>query len=78
MNLGYDSLWVGIFLGQTRDCRKARWAQTSLFKKIFCQTRNNMSRNHDFVAPTRPLVQVTFGNATLIIASTEGALFILA
>jgi len=30
------------------------------------------------VAPTRPLVQVTFGNATLIIASTEGALFILA
>jgi hypothetical protein len=38
----------------------------------------NLSRNHDLVAPTGPLVQLTFGNATSIVASTEGALFISA
>ena len=37
-----------------------------------------MFRNHDLVAPTRPLVKVTFGNATLIVASTEWAFFISA
>jgi hypothetical protein len=37
-----------------------------------------MSRNHDLVAPTGPLVKVTFGHATLIVVSTEWAFFISA
>jgi hypothetical protein len=76
VNFGYSPLWIAIFSCQTRDCLEARWAQTSLFKKILCETTKNMVRNHDLVAPTRPLVKVTLGNATLIVASTERALFI--
>jgi hypothetical protein len=37
-----------------------------------------MFRNHDLVAPTWPLVKVTFGNTTLIVVSAEWALFISA
>jgi hypothetical protein len=78
VNFGYSPLLVAIFSCQTRDCLEARGAQTSLFKKILCKTTKNMFRNHDLVAPTRPLVKVTLGNATLIVASTERALFISA
>lgn len=38
----------------------------------------NMFRNNDLMAPTRPLVKMTLVNATLIVASTERALFISA
>jgi hypothetical protein len=44
----------------------------------FDDIAKNMFRNHDLVAPTRPLVKVALGNATLIVASTERALFISA
>jgi len=78
VNFGYSSLWIAIFSCQTRDHLQARWAQASQFNKILCEPTKNVSRNHDLVAPARPLVRVTFGNATLIVASTKWASFISA
>jgi hypothetical protein len=78
MNLGYDPLWVSIFFRQTGDGLKATWADTGRFLKILCETAKNIPRNYDFLAPARSLVQLTFGNATMIIASAEGALSVSA
>ena len=78
MDLGYDPLWVIIFFRQTGDGLKAIRADTSWFLKILCEMTKNIPRNDDFLAPARSLVQLTFGNATMIIASAEGALFISA